>query len=108
MDDNGVIPIGARLGSERLFPDDDPDSFFGNEPTLPKNAVPPNPTAAGPVPTPPAAAGAPPHLTSVASTVLELTGITALGVGGWLILPAVGLIVAGICLILLGVAVGLP
>jgi len=107
MDEN-VTPIGARLGSQRLFPDDDPDSFFGNKPTLPKNAVPPNPTAAGPVPTPPAAAGAPPHLTSVASTVLELTGITALAVGGWLILPAVGLIVAGICLILLGVAVGLP
>lgn len=107
MDEN-VTPIGARLGSQRLFPDDDPDSFFGNKPTLPKNAVPPNPTAASPVPTPPAAAGAPPHLTSVASTVLELTGITALAVGGWLILPAVGLIVAGICLILLGVAVGLP
>jgi len=104
MDEN-VTPIGARLGSQRLFPDDDPDSFFGNKPTLPKNAVPPNPTAASPVPTPPAAAGAPPHFTSVASTVLELTGITALAVGGWLIAPYVGLMIAGFALILYGIAV---
>ena len=41
------------------------------------------------------------------STVLELAGITVLAVGCWLLLPAIGLIVAGLCLILYGVAAGL-
>jgi len=36
---------------------------------------------------------------------LELTGITALAVGGWLIAPYVGLMIAGVALILYGIAV---
>jgi hypothetical protein len=38
------------------------------------------------------------------STVLELTGITAISVGGWLIAPYVGLIILGVALVLLGAA----
>ena len=38
------------------------------------------------------------------STVLELAGITALTVGGWLIAPYVGLFIIGIALVLLGAA----
>jgi hypothetical protein len=38
------------------------------------------------------------------STLLELTGITALSVAGWLVHPALGLAIIGIALILLGVA----
>jgi hypothetical protein len=42
--------------------------------------------------------------TEMFSTVLELTGITAISVGGWLIAPYVGLIILGVALILLGAA----
>jgi hypothetical protein len=38
------------------------------------------------------------------STVLELLGVTALTVGGWLIAPYVGLFIVGVALVLLGVA----
>ena len=38
------------------------------------------------------------------STCVELLGITAISVGGWLIAPCVGLIIAGVALILVGVA----
>jgi hypothetical protein len=41
----------------------------------------------------------------IVSTVLELTGITVLAAGGWLIAPYVGLIIVGVALILLGAAV---
>jgi hypothetical protein len=42
----------------------------------------------------------------VASTVVELVGITTLTAGCYLIAPYLGLIVAGFCLVLLGVAMG--
>lgn len=38
------------------------------------------------------------------STCVELLGVTLISVGGWLIAPYVGLIIAGIALIVLGVA----
>lgn len=38
------------------------------------------------------------------STCLELAGITALSVAGWMVTPALGLAVIGIALVLLGVA----
>ena len=40
----------------------------------------------------------------ICSTILELLGITAISVGGWLIAPYVGLIVLGVALVLLGAA----
>lgn len=38
------------------------------------------------------------------STLLELAGVTAISVGGWLIAPYVGLIIAGVALMLFGAA----
>jgi len=92
-DDPNVTPIGARLGSERLysgggFPADDPGLLFGAKPAK-----------AAPAATRPAA---------WVSTLLELAGITTLALGCWLILPAVGLIVAGAALILLGIGMDRP
>ena len=105
MDEN-VTPIGERLGSERLyrqeFPADDEGMFFGSKPVKAPKPV------AGPPPSPEASTvGARPSRRGWMSTVLELAGITVLAVGCWLLLPAIGLIVAGLCLILYGVAVGL-
>jgi len=91
-DDPNVTPIGARLGSERLysgggFPADDPGLLFG----------------AGKV-----GAAAATRPAAWVSTLLELAGITTLALGCWLILPAVGLIVAGAALILLGIGMDRP
>jgi hypothetical protein len=44
----------------------------------------------------------------IGSTCLELAGIMAITTGCWLIAACLGLIVLGVCLILLGVATGLP
>jgi len=100
-----VTPIGARLGSERLyggvFPADNPDMLFGAKPAKAASAPPP-PAA----PDSPAAAAARPA--AWVSTLLELAGITTLALGCWLILPAVGLIVAGAALILLGIGMDRP
>jgi hypothetical protein len=38
------------------------------------------------------------------STCVELLGVTCISVGGWLIAPYIGLIIAGIALIALGIA----
>ena len=98
VDDPNVTPIGARLGSQRLYaPPDAPDDYQpGRRASRPAPAPPPSPPAV-------AAHGA----TMLGSTVLELAGITTLTVGCYLIAPFVGLIVAGLCLILLGVALGM-
>lgn len=103
-DDPNVTPIGARLGSERLysgggFPADDPGLLFGAKPA--KAAAAPSPPAAPTFPAPAARAG-------WLSTMVELAGITILALGCWLILPAVGLIVAGAALILLGIGMDRP
>jgi hypothetical protein len=103
-------PVSERLGTERLyadeFPADDENMFFGNKPVKPKSVVGP-PGRREPAPaTLPAPQAGPARLAEAASTVLELAGITALTVGCWLIAPAAGLIVAGLCLLLLGVAMG--
>ena len=101
-DDPNVTPIGARLGSERLyasgFPADDPGLLFGAKPAKPPTVAAPPPAA----PTSPARGARAGWL----STMVELAGITILALGCWLILPAVGLIVAGGALILLGIAMG--
>jgi hypothetical protein len=104
-DDPNVTPIGARLGSERLyasgFPADDPGLLFGANPAKAASAS--SPPAA---PTFPASAATRPA--AWVSTLLELAGITTLALGCWLILPAVGLIVAGAALILLGIGMDRP
>lgn len=101
-DDPHVTPL--RLGSQRLYdtedrahePSPDPDDkFFG----ITRPAPPPQTSTH----VPHAAAG---RTKDITSTVLELTGITALTTGCYLIAPYVGLIVAGLCLILLGAALG--
>jgi len=105
-DDPNVTPIGARLGSERLyasgFPADDPGLLFGAKPAKPPTVAAPPPAA----PTFPAPAATRPA--AWVSTLLELAGITTLALGCWLILPAVGLIVAGAALILLGIGMDRP
>ena len=104
-DDPNVTPIGARLGSERLyasgFPADDPGLLFGAKPAT--AAAAPSPPPAPPFPAPAATRPA-----AWVSTLLELAGITTLALGCWLILPAVGLIVAGAALILLGIGMDRP
>ena len=105
-DDPNVTPIGARLGSERLysgggFPADDPGLLFGAKPA--QAAAAPSPPAAPTFPAPAATRPA-----AWVSTLLELAGITTLALGCWLILPAVGLIVAGAALILLGIGMDRP
>jgi hypothetical protein len=61
----------------------------------------------------PAPAATPQHAPAPAairewvSTVLELAGISVLVAGCYLIAPYLGLIVAGLCLILLGAAIGI-
>ena len=42
------------------------------------------------------------------STALELAGVSVLTAGSWMLFPWLGLMVLGVCLILLGVAAGLP
>lgn len=67
-------------------------------------AEPPKSTAATPknLPEPPEEPGR--DWREFFSTCVELLGVTLISVGGWLIAPYVGLIVAGIALIVLGVA----
>ncbi len=44
----------------------------------------------------------------VRSTMLELSGISVLTVGFWMLYPWLGVVVLGFCLVALGVAEGLP
>jgi hypothetical protein len=153
MADDHVIPIGARLGSERLYA----DPPLGVPPELPPGWDNPEPLRSAPPPPqgmpagfridgvgvqtapgsekeekprprgkrrkrqkaanqppqplqdrPPAAYTTDAKWRDFGSTCLELAGITAITAGSWLIAAWLGLIVLGLCLILLGVATGLP
>jgi hypothetical protein len=93
-DDPHVTPIGARLGSQRLH---------GGPAPVAKPVVASPPARPAPPPETHPTSGAA-RATQLASTIVELVGISALTVGCYLILPAIGLIVAGLALILLGIA----
>jgi hypothetical protein len=149
MADDHVIPIGHRLGSERLYadpplgvPPELPPGWDNPEPLRESPEMPPGFRIDGvgkqgpsrddvekaPKPVkrrkrkqklakqppqprqdrPPAARTADVNWRDFGSTCLELTGITAITAGSWLIAAWLGLIVLGLCLILLGVATGLP
>ena len=99
-DDSRVTPIGSRLGSQRLYgpAPDAPDDY---QPAHPGVVSPPS----RPFSSPTAPAGAAGRRAALGSTVLELCGITVLTVGCYLIAPCVGLIVAGLALMVLGIAV---
>lgn len=97
-----MIPVGSRLGSQRLF-----DTAAGDRPRVKPDTA--------KVSTKPAVAAVGNHtvkargrLTEVSSTVLELAGISAIAGGCWLVAPFLGLIVLGLCMVLLGIAMGWP
>jgi hypothetical protein len=93
-DDSHVTPIGARLGTQRLH---NPSPAGPPSKAVKSAAAPMLPAPGSPIPRPA-------RVTQLGSTIVELVGISALTVGCYLILPAIGLIVAGLALILLGIA----
>jgi hypothetical protein len=109
--EDDVIPIGGRLGSERLYDEHLPPL----PPPQPEPVVKPRGKrrkAAKPPPhppreRPPAGESKAPNWREIGSNTLEIAGIMAITVGSWLIAAWLGLIVLGLCLILLGVATGI-
>jgi len=72
-------------------------------PPLPSRVV---PKAMSPAGLPPASSVRPGSLNGVATTILELVGLGMISAGFFLVSTALGLIVAGVALVLLGFAVG--
>jgi hypothetical protein len=119
--EDNVTPIGERLGSERLYAEDmavpPPPTTWTRDSMPPGFAIsaydgeldeePPPP--ANPPPQPGAERGTTAKLADVnwrnfVGNCLEIAGITAITAGSWLIAAWLGLVVLGVCLILLGVA----
>jgi len=116
--ENGV-PIGDRLGTERLYEQLEPGLTLP-PPALPNlQAVPPPPRPKGkrekrakqpPAPTPDRAAQAKladRNWRNISSNCLELAGIVAITAGCALIATYLAFIVGGILVVVLGVAIGL-
>jgi hypothetical protein len=109
-----TIPVSERLGMQRLYDEPEPRNIEAEEPSpvvnigklrrrkranaLKQPLQPPQQTA----PKPPSKPRA--NRRELSSTGLEVIGLTLFSAGFWLIHVWLGLIVAGLCLILLGVA----
>lgn len=114
-----AIPVGERLGSERLYGEYDekqappPPVQLLNSAALGKpRGKPRRERAAKPAPVPVKDSAAQPESVdrnwrAIISTLLELIGIAAVTAGCWGIEWYVGAIVGGILVVLLGVALGL-
>jgi hypothetical protein len=118
-------PVGQRLGSQRLYGDDfEAEKRLASVPPIPepplekrpldkpperrhKRQKPPNPPHQPTRERPPASERAPVNWREFVSNSLEMAGILAITTGSWLIRAWLGLIVLGLCLILLGVATGI-
>lgn len=73
----------------------------GREVPLPSKVV---PKAMNPAEPPPASSVRPGSLREITSTIFELAGMSLVAVGFFLISPALGLIVAGLAMVLIGFA----
>jgi hypothetical protein len=109
-----TIPVSERLGMQRLYDEPAPETIQAEEPSpvvnigklrRRKRANAPQGALKAPQQTAPKPPSKPrSNHRELASTCLEIVGMAAFSAGFWLIHAWLGLIVAGLCLILLGVA----
>lgn len=98
---------------ERLYADARTKETPQPAPKITLSAAPPAAAPAAPQPPPrptfldnPPAQVAQSRVRSAVSTVLEISGVTAVSVGGFLVAPWLGCMILGLLLIVLGVATG--
>lgn len=109
-----MVPVGERLGTERLYDEytPPPDPAYASELPKPKPKGRPRGKARKqpPKPTPEvAAAGQQKDVDwrGIGSSWLEVAGIVAITVGCAMIAPWLAFVVGGVLLVILGVATGL-